>query len=54
MPVCNLVVCFDRPDNLKSFIQRRGRARMRSSKLYLLFDEDPRICCRAGAVWKKR
>ena len=40
VPVCNLVVCFDLPANLKSFIQSRGRARMRSSKLYLLFDDD--------------
>jgi len=39
VPVCNLVVCVDRPPNLKSFIQRRGRARMHTSRLYLLFDE---------------
>ncbi|KAI0601897.1 RNase3 domain-containing protein [Biscogniauxia sp. FL1348] len=38
VPACNLVVCFDRPVNLKSFIQRRGRARMRESKLILLLD----------------
>lgn len=29
VPACNLVVCFDKPANLKVFIQRRGRARMR-------------------------
>ncbi|KAI0385350.1 hypothetical protein F5Y04DRAFT_245634 [Hypomontagnella monticulosa] len=38
VPACNLVICFDRPDNLKAFIQRRGRARMRESKLILLLD----------------
>ncbi|KAL8366055.1 hypothetical protein RB595_004708 [Gaeumannomyces hyphopodioides] len=42
VPACNLVVCFDRPSNLKSFIQRRGRARMRSSQLHLLLEEGER------------
>lgn len=40
VPACNLVVCFDKPSNLKSFIQRRGRARMSASKLCILV-EDP-------------
>ncbi|KAK8133922.1 RNase3 domain-containing protein [Apiospora sp. TS-2023a] len=38
VPACNLVVCFDQPTNLKSFIQRRGRARMRESKLVILVE----------------
>lgn len=38
VPACNMVVCFDMPSNLKAFIQRRGRARMRESKLVLLTD----------------
>lgn len=38
VPQCNLVVCFDEPTNLKSFIQRRGRARLRESKLVLLLE----------------
>ncbi|CAD6442536.1 bfe48028-85c3-4dec-9829-fa7c77296083 [Sclerotinia trifoliorum] len=33
---CNLVICFSKPSNLKSFIQRRGRARQQDSKLILL------------------
>ncbi|KAF2211562.1 hypothetical protein CERZMDRAFT_43176 [Cercospora zeae-maydis SCOH1-5] len=33
---CNLVICFDAPKNLVSFVQRRGRARKSNSK-YLLF-----------------
>ncbi|RAL58356.1 hypothetical protein DID88_005773 [Monilinia fructigena] len=33
---CNLVICFSKPENLKSFIQRRGRARQQDSKLILL------------------
>ncbi|KAJ4307182.1 Dicer-like protein 2 [Collariella sp. IMI 366227] len=41
VPACNLVVCFDEPGNLKSFIQRRGRARMSASQLYLLVQESP-------------
>jgi len=39
VPACNLVICTDKPANLKSFIQRRGRARMNSSSLYI-FTED--------------
>ncbi|KAI1769633.1 hypothetical protein GGR53DRAFT_473403 [Hypoxylon sp. FL1150] len=42
VPACNMVVCFDETPNLKAFIQRRGRARMRESKLILLVsDETP-------------
>ncbi|KAF7874021.1 hypothetical protein EAF04_002693 [Stromatinia cepivora] len=33
---CNLVICFSKPANLKSFMQRRGRARQQDSKLILL------------------
>ncbi|CAM1509468.1 Fc.00g032070.m01.CDS01 [Cosmosporella sp. VM-42] len=42
VPACNLVICFDAPTNLKGFIQRRGRARMRESKLVLLIDRSAR------------
>ncbi|KAK4228033.1 dicer-like protein 2 [Podospora fimiseda] len=40
VPMCNLVICFEKPMNLKSFIQRRGRARMSDSKLYLLVESE--------------
>ncbi|KAI3394785.1 hypothetical protein diail_2187, partial [Diaporthe ilicicola] len=40
VPACNLVICMDKPANLKSFIQRRGRARMGKSHLYLFEDMD--------------
>ncbi|KAK0613764.1 hypothetical protein B0T14DRAFT_437452 [Immersiella caudata] len=40
VPACNLVVCFDEPRTPKSFVQRRGRARMSASSLYLLVPED--------------
>lgn len=33
---CNLVVCFDVPSNLKSFLQRRGRARQEQSTFAIL------------------
>ncbi|EAT85008.2 hypothetical protein SNOG_07542 [Parastagonospora nodorum SN15] len=33
---CHLVVCFESPKNLKSFVQRRGRARKEESK-YVIF-----------------
>lgn len=37
---CNLVVCFSPPSNLKSFIQRRGRARKEASQYVIMFSED--------------
>lgn len=39
VPACNLVICVDAPKNLRTFIQRRGRARMRESRLYHFVDE---------------
>jgi superfamily II DNA or RNA helicase len=36
VPACNLVLCFDQPANLKSFVQRRGRARKKESQLMLM------------------
>ena len=36
---CNVVICFDKPPNLKSFIQRRGRARMSTSKYVIMFED---------------
>ncbi|KAM0336378.1 hypothetical protein ACHAPQ_004233 [Fusarium lateritium] len=44
VPACNLVVCFDETTTLKSFIQRRGRARMQESKMIALerSSSDPR------------
>ena len=32
---CHMVICFERPKNLKSFIQRRGRARKQESKYFI-------------------
>ncbi|KAI9776190.1 MAG: Dicer-like protein 2 [Geoglossum umbratile] len=36
---CHLVICFSRLPNLKSFVQRRGRARARDSKFVLMLAE---------------
>ncbi|EGY15781.1 uncharacterized protein VDAG_06945 [Verticillium dahliae VdLs.17] len=36
VPACNLVICFDEPENLKAFVQRRGRARKKDSSLVVL------------------
>lgn len=36
IPACNFVLCFDQPENLKTFVQRRGRARQHESKLIML------------------
>jgi dsRNA-specific ribonuclease len=38
VPSCNAVLCFQKPANLKSFVQRRGRARHRDSELVLLLE----------------
>ncbi|KAL8742590.1 MAG: hypothetical protein Q9190_004944 [Brigantiaea leucoxantha] len=40
---CNVVICFEKPPNLTSFVQRRGRARKSASKFVLMLceDEDP-------------
>jgi ERCC4-related helicase len=32
---CRLVVCFEKPKNLKSFVQRRGRARKQQSRYFI-------------------
>lgn len=39
---CNIVICFNRPPNLKSFIQRRGRARKSRSIFVLLVPSEDR------------
>ena len=36
---CNVVICFESPPNLKSFIQRRGRARQSKSKYIVMFEQ---------------
>lgn len=40
VPACNLVICFHQPSELRSFIQRRGRARMRDSHYYIFVNSD--------------
>jgi len=35
-PACNVVVAFDEPDSLKSYIQMKGRARQEKSTFYIL------------------
>ncbi|KAI4146772.1 MAG: hypothetical protein L6R39_003331, partial [Caloplaca ligustica] len=37
---CNTVICFDKPSNLKSVIQRRGRARKSESTFAIMWAED--------------
>ncbi|KAK7607824.1 hypothetical protein BKA81DRAFT_366321 [Phyllosticta paracitricarpa] len=37
---CNTVICYDPPRNMKSFIQRRGRARKQDSKYVLMLPPD--------------
>lgn len=40
LTACHLVVCFDQPSNLKSFIQRRGRARQQRSTFAIMIEND--------------
>jgi len=40
LTACHLVVCFDQPSNLKSFIQRRGRARQKQSTFAIMVADD--------------
>ena len=47
---CHLVICFERPKNLKSFVQRRGRARKQESK-YFIFIPDTGIA-RSSESWQ--
>ncbi|RHZ55743.1 putative RNA helicase/RNAse III [Aspergillus thermomutatus] len=37
---CSVVVCYDKPPNLKSFVQRRGRARRKQSTFAIMFPTD--------------
>lgn len=37
---CSVVVCFDKPPNLKSFVQRRGRARRKESTYAIMLPVD--------------
>ncbi|KAJ5410973.1 uncharacterized protein N7487_005332 [Penicillium crustosum] len=40
---CNLVICYDRPANLKSFVQRRGRARHRESTYAIMISNEDEL-----------
>ncbi|KAH9206065.1 RNase3 domain-containing protein [Leptodontidium sp. 2 PMI_412] len=42
VPRCHLVICFDEPSSLKSYIQRRGRARLPGSRWALLLENSSR------------
>lgn len=50
VPACNLVICFDELVSFKAFVQRRGRARKRDSKLVLFFERSARITKQWEAV----
>lgn len=38
VPALNMVICFDEPSNVRSFVQSRGRARQQKSKFILFKD----------------
>jgi len=48
---CNVVICFNKPPNLKSFIQRRGRARHEKSTFMILLSSDEHADL--GAAWER-
>jgi len=40
IPKCNLVCRFDFPENFRSYVQSKGRARAKDSRYYILVDEE--------------
>ncbi|KAG5920789.1 hypothetical protein E4U42_006070 [Claviceps africana] len=50
VPACNMVVCFDHPGTPKSFVQRRGRARMKDSTLLLMSEHSSPVIARWEAL----
>jgi hypothetical protein len=48
---CNVVICFNKPPNLKSFVQRRGRARHKKSTFMILLSSDDNADL--GAAWER-
>ncbi|RMJ29013.1 hypothetical protein PHISP_00093 [Aspergillus sp. HF37] len=40
---CSMVVCYDKPPNLKSFVQRRGRARQKKSTYAIMISDDDEL-----------
>jgi hypothetical protein len=53
VPACNLVICFDPVETLKSFIQRRGRARSRESKLIIFHEKSDRPTQQNWEKWEE-
>lgn len=51
VPTCNVVICFNKPPNLKSFVQRRGRARHEKSTLMILLSSDD--VAGLGTAWER-
>lgn len=51
VPACNIIICVDIPATLKSFIQRRGRARMNDSHFYLLIDREASAKVKSTNDW---
>ncbi|CAI7616954.1 unnamed protein product [Penicillium glandicola] len=43
LSACSLVICYDRPANLKSFVQRRGRARHRESTYAVMVSNEDEL-----------
>ena len=43
IPACHIVICFSQPQNLKVFIQRRGRARRMESKFVIMVEENDAV-----------
>lgn len=52
VPACNIVICVDIPATLKSFIQRRGRARMSGSHFYLLTNKEAQAKIKSTRDWE--
>jgi len=49
---CHCVICFDAPKNLKSFIQRRGRARRQDSTYFIMLPDSSSTITKGPAEWE--
>ena len=50
---CNIVICFEKPPNLKSFIQRRGRLGRPSLSMSSCLRRKATVVCMNGNLWKR-
>lgn len=48
LQACNLVICYDRPKNFRSYVQTKGRARMKKSHYVIMVEESEQVSVRTA------